>query len=208
MSNVRELQNMAFPVEGAQETSQAKALYEAIGRFVVEFEQACHEIQICVVFILWKAGLHDQRVSQIVIAGMTAEPLRTLFESLVGQQVPLNEIEKKMVKNAISRFQKLTSDRNDVIHTTWNIGWGDGTYDDFSTASGSKFHKNKDGAAAKSFENKAEDFALLTQEARELHDVFQRLNGCFVAGFSVEKNFVFLPNGLVSVPPGVGNVYR
>ena len=199
---------MAFRVDEAEQHAQVRALYEAIGRFVVEFEQAGHAMQVCIMFILWKAGLHDQRLSQIVLAGITAEPLRALFESLVGQQITLNELEQRMIKNATTRFQDLTSARNNVIHATWYIGWGDGLTDDFSTAAGSKHHKNKDGAAPKSFSLKVEDFAALTTEARALKEIFQRLNFCFLGQASIEKNFVLLENGALSVPPGVGNVLK
>lgn len=197
---------MAFHVEQAEQHPQVRALYEAIGRFVVEFEQAGHAIQVCITFILWKAGLRDQQLSQVVLAGTTAEPLRALFESLVGQQITLNDLERKMIKNATTRFQNLTSERNDVIHATWHIGWGDGPADDFSTASGSKHHKNKDGTAPKFFSLKVEDFAARTAEARALKEIFQRLNFCFLGSDSIEKNFVFLESGALAVPPGVGNV--
>ena len=199
---------MAIHIDEAEQHPQVRALYEAIGRFVVEFEQAGHAMQVCITLILWKAGLHDQRLSQIVLAGLTAEPLRSLFESVVGQQIKLTELERKMMKNATTRFQDLISERNDVIHATWFIGWGDGPTDDFSTASGRKLHKNKEGAAPKSFSHKVEDFATLSAEARALQEIFQRLNFCFLGGASIEKNFIFLENGALSVPPGVGNVLK
>lgn len=197
---------MTFLVDQAEQEPQVRALHEAIGRFVVEFEQACHAMQVCITFILDKAGLHDQRLSQIVLAGMTSEPLRALFESLVGQQVVLNDAERKMVKNITTRFKKLTEERNDVIHATWFIGWGGSSTDDFSTASGHKLHKNKGGSSIKSFTFKVEDFALLTQEANSLKEILQRINGCFSFDMSVEKNFVFLESGALSVPPAIGNV--
>lgn len=73
---------------------------------------------------------------------------------------------------------------------------------DFSAASGMKFHKNKDGAAIKSFSRKAQDFSLLTSEAKALASIFRRLNGCFVFSDSVERNFVVGERGHVSVPLG------
>jgi hypothetical protein len=177
------------------------ALYRVIGEFVVTFEHACHAIQVCVIFLLGNAGLTNQRATQIILAGVTADPLRTLFESLVGELVELNDAERKIIKNAVSRFQKLTESRNDIIHTTWFVGWGNEDTTDFSEASGHKYHKNKSGAVFKSFHRKVDDFAELISEAQALANIFLRLNGCLTGGRSVEKNFVVSKEGKVSVPP-------
>ena len=179
------------------------ALYRAIGEFVVKFEHACFGVQLCIVFLLDRAGLRDQRVTQILLAGVTAEPLRALFQSLVAQTQTLNDREKKMVENALNRLQRLTFERNDIVHSTWFVGAGNDTTTDFSEAIGMKYHKNKEGAAPKSFNRTASDFEMLTAEADELAQVFLRLNGCFVGGFSVERNFVLSADGRVSIPAGV-----
>jgi hypothetical protein len=184
----------------AQWKQDTDLLYRVIGEFVVTFELACHAIQICIVSLLNSAGLTNQRVTQIVLAGLTAEPLRTLFESLVGELVQLSESERKIIKDTVNRFQKLAQTRNDIVHSTWFIGYGNGSETDFSEASGHKFHKDKSGAVIKSFQRKAGDFTALTSEAQGLADIFQRLNGCFVMGRSVEKNFVVSEHGHVSVP--------
>ncbi len=177
------------------------ALYRAIGEFVVAFESACHSIQICIIWLFHRAGITNQQVSTIILAGVTAEPLRTLFESLVAELVQLNEAERKIVKDAVNRFQKLTQERNDIVHSTWFVGWGNESTSDFSEASGHKLHKDRSGAAVKSFRRRAEDFATLTLEATSLSHVFLRLNGCFQLETSVEKNFVVSDGGHVSVPP-------
>jgi len=175
-------------------------IYRAIGEFVVKFEHVCNAVQTCIVFLLNHAGLRDQSVTQILLAGVTAEPLRTLFESLVAQTQGLNDTERKILKNALNRFQKLTVERNDIVHSTWYVGWGNESTNDFSEATGMKFHKNKDGAVVKFFGRKADDFRTLSEEADSLANIFQRLNGCFVGGFTVEKNFVLSADGHVSVP--------
>ena len=43
---------MAFRVDEAEQHAQVRALYEAIGRFVVEFEQAGHAMQVCIMLAL------------------------------------------------------------------------------------------------------------------------------------------------------------
>ncbi len=176
-------------------------LYCAIGEFVVKFEHVCHAIQTAIVFLLARAGLRNQSVTQILLAGATADPLRTLFESLVSQIQTLNDNERKIMKNALNRFQKLTAKRNDIVHSTWFIDWGNESSTDFSETTGIKYHKNKDGAVVKSFRRKADDFRELTEEAESLFKIFRRLDCCFVGGSAVENNFVLSTDGKVSVPP-------
>lgn len=176
-------------------------LYRAIGKFIVKFEHVCFNIQTGITYLLDRAGLRDQNVSQILLAGITAEPLRTLFESLVCQTQTLNAVERKILKNALSRFQVLTEQRNDIVHSMWFIGFGNECEIDFSEAAGTKLHKNKRGTAVKSFRKKADDFDVLTKEAEQLAKIFFQLHACFAADWSVEKNFVVSSDGYVSVPP-------
>lgn len=179
---------------------QSAELYRAIGEFTVKFEHVCHALQTTIIFMLHKAGLQQQSVAHVILAGLTAEPLKTLFAALVAETQTLDDDEHKIVNNALMRFQSLTEKRNGIIHSTWFIGWGNEQTTDFSTADAFKYHKNKQGAAYKSLKHTVEDFALVTAEATALAGIFQRLNGCFVGGFKVAKNFSVESDGTVSVP--------
>ncbi len=178
-------------------------LYRAIGEFLVKFESVCDAIQRCIMGLLQQGGLRDQRVSQILLAGMTAEPLRTLYASLVAQTQTLTEDDRIISSNAVSRFQKLIEERNDIVHSTWFIGYGNEDTVDFSQAHGLKFHKNKNGLAIKSFGRKAEDFQVLSEEAQSLFDIFIRLYGCMLIGLPLEKNFHVSADGRVSVTQSI-----
>jgi hypothetical protein len=171
--------------------SQTEELYRVIGKFVVKFEHVCHSIQIAIIFMLHQAGLQDQkqRVAHVILAGQTAEPLKSLFSSLVAETQSLDDSDKKIVANAVKRFELLTERRNEIIHSTWFIGWGNSETTDFSTATGFKYHKNKQGGAVKSFAKTVDDFSTLIDEASELAQIFHRLNGCFVGGFKVSDTF-------------------
>ena len=98
-------------------------LYAAIGKFCVEFEQLCFEIQNTIMTILDKEGLQNEAVLKILLSGDTAEPLRQKLLALLPATVSLNDQEKKIVKNMFSRIQKLINLRNDILHATWFIGW-------------------------------------------------------------------------------------
>jgi hypothetical protein len=65
--------------------TQTEAIYRAIGEFIVKFEVACFSISLCVQAMLERSGLRNQQVTSILLAGITAEPLRALIESLSAE---------------------------------------------------------------------------------------------------------------------------
>lgn len=179
---------------------QTGELYRAYGEFAVKFEHVCHAVHTAMVFMLHMEGLKNQQVAHVLLAGLTADPLRSMFAALVAETQQLDNQEKKIIDSVLKRFQSLTEKRNDVIHGTWFIGWANPSDIDFSVASGLKHHRSNKGASARSFNFGAEEFQVLTQEAEALAAIFQRLHGCFVGGRSVSKNFKVADGGHVSVP--------
>lgn len=180
--------------------AETSELYRTIGEFVVSFEMVCHSLQHAITFLLHGAGLRNQQASSIILSGMTADPLCNVFQSLVGELTNLSDAERAIVKNLTSRFKTLNEDRNDIIHSTWFVGWGNEKTTDFSSATGYKHHRSKRGAGVKSFERTAQDFQLLAAEAKILGKAFIRLSGCISAGISIDKNFEVSPDGRVSLP--------
>ncbi|EOB2787408.1 hypothetical protein ACIL20_004237 [Vibrio vulnificus] len=148
-------------------------------------------MQDTITFIMHGQGLKNQNVANIILAGYTADPLRTLLESLTNEVTELSSNEKKIVKNIFTRIQKITSVRNDIVHSTWFIGYGNSTTTDFSETSGLKLHKNRNGADFKSFKYVAEDYSVFTDEADKLQSLVRRLNGCLIVGSKIENNFKF-----------------
>lgn len=177
--------------------NQTNELYASLGKFVVKFEQVCHTMQTAIIFILYDSGLKNQQLAYIMLAGHTAEPLRNILHSLIGETVQLNENEKKIIKNIFARIKQLTESRNNIVHSTWFIGWSNETMIDFSEASGYKLHKDKDGVATKTFKYKKEDFKKLSKKAEILSKLVLRLHGCISGNFSIEKNFDFDKNSNV-----------
>ena len=183
-----------------QRDAQIGALYRAIGEFAVAFEGISHQQWRCINFLLKGAGLRDERVTQILLAGQTSEPIRALLQSLIGQLRPDDADERAIVKNLFDRHQKLISRRNEVMHGTWMIGYGNAQTTDWGTAYGWKLGKNKEGAKVRGFEYRVEDFNELTKEAKALANAFFRLWGCFDGRFNVKQNFDVAPDGTVSSP--------
>jgi hypothetical protein len=179
---------------------QTGELYRAYGEFALKFEHVCYAVHTALVFMLHMEGLKNQQVANVLLVGLTADPLRSMFAALVAETQKLDNQEKKIIDSVLKRFQALTEKRNDVIHGTWFIGWANPSDTDFSVASGLKHHRSNKGASVKSFNFGVEEFQALTQEAEALAAIFQRLRGCFVGGFSVSGNFKVADGGHVSVP--------
>ena len=180
--------------------TQTKELYRAIGEFTVSFEYMNDAIWNCAMWRLQAAGLNDQSIAQILLAKLTADPLRELLRSLLGHMHSPNPKEEKIIANLFNRHKKITENRNDYLHGTWYIGWGNAETEDWSVAHGRKLDRNKQGANVKAFEKTAADFDALTREANALGDSFRRLSGCLNHGYSIETNFEVDDAGKVSVP--------
>ena len=172
-------------------------LYAAIGKFSVEFEQLCFEIQNTIITILSREGLRNDNVMKILLAGDTAEPLRQKLFALLPETVRLNDQEKKILKNMFSRIQELINLRNDMLHSTWCIGWIEEPIEMASSAKGQKYDKNKNGANTKEFDFKVSDLNLLTEKAVRLKSLIIRLKVCLSAKISIENNFCFTEENMV-----------
>ena len=179
--------------------SQMKELHRAIGEFAVAFESVTHQEWRCISWLLYSAGLKDQQIVQILLAGYTAGRMRAMLQSLIGHIRPENNAEEAIVKDLLDRHQRLISRRNDVLHGTWFIGYGNEETTDWSTAIGFKLGKDGKGAKNKTFQYKVEDFEEMIGEAESLTVALDRLTGCFTGGHAVEKNLKVDDAGRVSV---------
>jgi hypothetical protein len=106
---------------------QADEIHRAIGRFVAAFSGAEGNVQTCIIFILNSAGLagpRGQMISRVLIADLTAEPLRALLQSLVGEALVLTQEVADTFDDALKRYKKLIEVRNDVMHATWFVAYG------------------------------------------------------------------------------------
>lgn len=184
--------------------NQTNELHASIGKFLVNFELVCFNMRTAIISILYDSGLKNQQLANIMLARHTAEPLRSILRSLIGETVQLNENEKEIIKNIFARIQKLIESRNNIVHSTWFIGWSNKTMIDFSEASGFKLHRNKDGEDTKTFKYKKEDFKKLSKEAEILYKLVLRLHVCVSCNFSIEKNFEFDENSNVIESRGLG----
>lgn len=179
---------------------QTNALYCAYGQFAVEFEHVCHAVHTAMIFMLHREGLRNQQVANVLLAGLTAEPLKNIFAALVAETQELRPQDKQLIDGVLKRFKLLIEQRNDIIHGTWFIGLASSDTTDFSNAMVFKHHRSNKGASAKSFDYDVDKLQSLTREAEALKNIFMRLHGCFIAEHPIWENFKIDANGLVSTP--------
>lgn len=170
-------------------SEQSFALHAAIGRFVVEFEQMCFAMSNAILFALHNAGLRDQQLGNAMLAGLTASPLREMALSVFAHVYRDDDASAKIVRELAARTQMLTNTRNEIIHSTWFIGWASSEDTDFSRASGMKRKNTKAGPVASSLSHSVTEFDRETENAKELAVLYNQLLGCLLSGTPPTKYF-------------------
>lgn len=140
--------------------------YTNIGKFVVEFEQNCHTIESGIRCILALEGLGNEKIQEILIAGLEAEQLRALFQSLCYEYLKPDAETAKIIDYVLKTFQELISVRNDLIHGKWfMVIMNGGEGGSKPIALGQKLHRKKTGSATKMFKNDVNFFENLVGQA-------------------------------------------
>jgi len=96
-------------------------VFTQIGRFNVKFEQTTHYFKSCIKNILINNGLENQTYADCLTDKLTAEPIKTIFQSFVPHYFKDDE-DKRILNNIISSFSDLIEIRNLIIHCFWVIG--------------------------------------------------------------------------------------
>jgi hypothetical protein len=169
-----------------------KDIYHIFGKFVIEFEMNCNSLESCARSLLSREGLDNGRVVECLLAGMTAEPLSSLVQSLCYECLDLSEQDSVVVDNIFSNFKKLVSKRNDIVHGQHFVSTDGGSwaqkYDSGEKSFSIKLHKNKKGSARKVFELSPEFMFGLYEEAESSLMNFCKLYRC------IEENHLIAPN--------------
>ena len=143
---------------------QTKEQYAAIGKFVVKFELVCFYLRLTMLNFLQSSGLKKQELARIVFGhqAMTANALREVYMAMTVVLYGDNMV----LKDFLSRFQRLTKERNDIVHGTWFVGWASEDQEDFSAIRGFKDSIAKSGAGFKTLPESVEKLPLLRGKRR------------------------------------------
>ena len=102
--------------------AQTAKAYELIGQYVVAFEGCCQSIRSFISLLLSYQGLANQKLCDVLMSHMTAKTLGDCLVALLHDCRPLNSDEALVVGEFGSSFQKLYSQRNNLLHASWFIG--------------------------------------------------------------------------------------
>jgi|GEM_PF-1220606 len=180
---------------------QTDDIYRSIGKFSVKFEQIVHSMSVGITMMLSMNGLKNQQLSHIMLAELTAYPTKSIFGSMIAEVGELSDKDKQILNGILKRIQTLIDSRNDIVHSTWFVGWASPKKPIFDEVSGHKLTRGKSGADVKGFKFKSKDFDELSHECELVNELVMRLWGVALYGNSIEKNFVVSVNGEISVPP-------
>lgn len=176
-------------------TEQTDDIYRAIGKFSVKFEQLVFYMGQGITFFLSQSGLKNQQLSNIVLADQTAYPMKTMFGAMIYELVSLGDEERLIVREILKQVQALIDRRNDIVHSTWFVGWASPSDTDFGEVSGLKLTKGTSGAGVKGFSFTSTDFDQFSDECDSVSTLVNRLRIVVMSGRSIEANFYFDESG-------------
>ena len=119
---------------------------------------------------------------------------------MVAEACNLDNPDRLIANKIFKRVGDLIETRNNVIHSTWFVGWAGAEDTDFSEVDGHKLSKSKDGASVKGFDYKASDFRRLSDECELVTKMVNRLWATVAFGRKLSKNFVVGDDASVHLP--------
>ena len=167
-------------------------IYESYGRFAIQFERVCSALEICIQTVLEKEGLKNQGIQEIILAGMTANPLQSLARSLISESIKPNAGERSLIKYVFKEFTDLVEERNDLIHgKLWIYSSMEGEHRsskrDYMV--GSKLHKDSAGSKPKDLEYDTSYLLALKEDAIScFHNILQ-IKNCIKQDRDLLTNF-------------------
>lgn len=174
-------------------------IYRSIGEFSVKFEQIVHSMTNGITVSLAKDGLKNQKLSNIILAELTAYPIKSIFASIIAETVDLSDKEKRIVNIILKRIQRLIDERNNIVHRTWFVGWASSVATKFDEVSGVKLMRGKTGGGSKVVSLKSEDFDNLSAECDSVNELVSRLCAVVAGGYAIGANFAISDSGEVVV---------
>jgi hypothetical protein len=153
-----------------------------------------------IIMILSSNGLKNQLLANIMMSDLTAYPVKSIFGSMIAETTDLSSAEQKIVNMILKRVQALINKRNEIVHSTWFVGWAHPDAVTFDEAHGHKLARLKSGAGLKGFNFKSEDFDKISAECDLVNALVLRLWMAVIGGDSIAENFVVLESGEVAIP--------
>jgi hypothetical protein len=180
----------------AKRKRQVDEIHAALGRYVEAFERVVAWIRTGCVFLTSLTvqppkNIKQQQLMNVVFnhRSMTADNLLRIYRALVGEIVndkdtTFDPKERVAITGVIRQFdkdfQEAVNTRNDYLHGTWYIGWGNASTEDWSEIGFSRAKATNEGLRFVKGPKSAADIDALTEECGRLTDFFLRFHGCLL----------------------------
>ena len=153
-------------------------IYRAIGQFAVKFEHVVLSLLTGIRFLLHRGGLVSPNLANVMLAGLTAEQLKSILQAMIPEFVVLDQRDERIVKEIFKKVVNIIEKRNDIIHRSWLVGWPGVKQTEFSKVHGSKFKRGKKGIEFKPVSYTVMDFDSLSAECDYAVMLIDRLAIC------------------------------
>jgi hypothetical protein len=175
---------------------QTDATHAALGRYIEAFEQIVMWLRVgCsqLTCLTTRAPLNvkQQLLMNVVFNHrcMTADNLASIYRALVGQIINDKDMtrfdgaEIKTIEKVLTQFhndfQEAVNKRNDYIHGTWFIGYGNAASEDWSNIGYLRGKATKEGVKYIEGPKTADDIDAMTKECQRLSNYIHLFQGVF-----------------------------
>lgn len=124
---------------------QTQELYALIGEFVVKFEMLCQHMRLAILMNCSDSSIDSKRSLHALMAEMAASQLLNSFKAVMFEQPNQTEFGRKLFSTLCNQIKILIEQRNEIVHGTHYIGWGNQDTEDWSSVDRVRMKITKDG---------------------------------------------------------------
>lgn len=167
---------------------QTEEQYALLGKFVNKFELMIFQLRNGIRNNAGFQNIHQQRISNIFFAELSAQSLVKIYKSIVLLNTGLDKFNTALLSSLHNRTIKLITKRNEIVHGTYFIGWASQDDVEFNKSYGFKNLNTKNGGEIKPLELNKEKMSELISECEFLSDFYIRFSTCLMIPFEMRKN--------------------
>ncbi|MVT37354.1 hypothetical protein GO497_08995 [Acidovorax citrulli] len=116
---------------------------------------------------------------------MTAAPLLSSYRSIMALRC--REEDRPFFKVLCTRIQRITEQRNNIVHGTWYVGWGNDPMSMFFDAPGVKIKNSSSGPKDVNMTLSEDTFRPFIRECQELHELVFLMTVSVIDGSAVSE---------------------
>lgn len=99
-------------------------VFREYGFFIFVFERICNDIRISIREVCFpELNLTNANISEILLSGLTAEPLKDKLLSVYIERFHNRKVEYELLNQILNHFSRIISIRNNIVHGLTYVGW-------------------------------------------------------------------------------------